>query len=118
MSLPIYAIGTSAAGMQGLEALGVPLPKAEIVDYAEYVENGEGDLVGQGWLECRWRWASILASQAAIIEGYLGACYISTLTQSGSYVVYSAKMVTQPKRPPKAGQLFDYVAEFRKLVAV
>jgi len=113
-----YAIGTTAAGIQSMTALGLPWPRAEVVDYAEYVETGDGGLVGQGWLQCRWRFDQITAAQAAILEGYIGACYIRTLLQSGSYATYSARLRTSPRLAPKVGQLFDYVAEFVKLVAV
>lgn len=112
-----YAIGTTAAGILSLDSLGVPWPRAEVVDYAEYIENGDGDLVGQGWLECRWRFDQITAAQAAVLETYTGACYIRTLRQDGTYAIYSAKLRSAPRRPPKVGQLMDYVAEFVKLVA-
>lgn len=116
--MPEYAIGATAAGLEDLEALGLPWPRAEVVDYAEYVENGEGDLVGQGWLMCRWRFDVLESWAAAVLEAYEGDCYIRTLRQDNSYGTYSARLVRSPRRAPKVGQIFDYVIEFRKLTVV
>lgn len=118
MTLPNYAIGSTQAGMQSFAALGLPLPKAEVVDYAEYVENGAGQLVGQGWLKAVWRFADLSTTQQAILAAYAGVCYISTLEQGGTYGTYSALLVLPPRRPPKVGQLFDYAVELKQLVAV
>lgn len=117
MTLPQYAIGTTAGGIQSLTELGIPLPKADVVDYAEYVENGAGELVGQGWLATRWRWAVLHVDDQAVLTAYAGTCYIRTLTENADYATYSALMVLPPRKPPKAGQQMDYVIEFRKLVA-
>ncbi len=117
-TFPIYRIGASQAGMQSLESLGLPLPKADPVDYATYVENGEGDLVGQGWLVCFWRFAELTVQQVATLEAYLGECYIQTLEDDDTYGIYSAFFVREPKKAPKVGRIHDYVAEFRKLTAV
>lgn len=116
--IPAYAIGLTAGGMQSLGILGLPLPKAEVVDYAEYVTNGNGEEVGQGWLTARWRFAVLTNAEQAVLAAYAGVCYINTLEQGGTYGDYSALMVLPPRRPPKVGQLMDYVIEFRKLVAV
>ena len=118
MTYPLYRIGTSVAGLQTLAEIGVEfLPKADAVDYAVYVENGDGELVGQGWLVARWRFAAMPKDQVDILEGYEGDCYIQTLEQDGSYSVYSALMVRQPRRAARGDVILDYVVEFRKLVA-
>ena len=117
-TMPLYGVGTTAAGVVSLDLLGLPWPKAEVVDYAVYIENGDGDRVGQGWLQCAWRFHGITTEQAAVMLAYLGNCYIRTLLRDGTYQLYSAKMVEPPRIPPKAGTLFDWVVEFRKLVAV
>ena len=119
MTLPAYAIGTSSAGLVSLDSIGLPLPKAEAVDYAVYVENGAGEEVGQGWLTARWRFAVLSAAQVAVLEAYASAAvYIRTLKMDDTYAAYSAALVLPPRRALKAGQALDYVAEFRKLVAV
>jgi len=118
MTMPGYGLGLTAAGIQSLDALGLPLPKAEVVDYAEYVTNGDGEEVGQGWLVARWRFAVLTTVEQAVLAAYAGSCYVRTLEQGGTYGAYSALLVLPPRRPPKAGQLMDYVLEFRKLVAV
>lgn len=118
MSLPAYRIGAAAATMAGLESLGLPLPRAEAVDYAVYVENGEGELVGHGWLTARWNFATLTAAQLATLEAYAGTCYIQTLKMDGTYGNYSALFVLPARRAPKATIVQDYTAEFRKLVAI
>jgi len=118
MSIPAYALGESTTAMYSLEALGLPLPKAEAVDYAVYVENGAGEPVGQGWLVARWRFAVLSAAQIATLESYAGACGVRTLKADDSYGLYSATLVLPPRVAPKVGMTLDYTAEFRKLVAV
>jgi hypothetical protein len=118
MTIPAYAIDTTQAGMSSLGALGLPLPKAEVVDYALYVENGEGELVGQGWLVARWRFGALSTAQVAVLEAFAGSCYIRTLKMDDTYAAYSALFVKPPRKPSKAGMVHDYVAEFRKMVAV
>lgn len=117
MAFPLYRIGTSVAGLESLAEVGVEfLPKADAVDYAVYVENGDGELVGQGWLVATWRFAALPQDQAALLEAYEGECYIQTLEQDGDYGIYSALMVRQPRRAAKGEVILDYVCEFRKLV--
>ena len=117
MSEPVYRIGSSVAGLQTMSERGVEcLPKADAVDYAVYVENGDGELVGQGWLVARWRFAALPKAQVDLLEAFEGDCYIQTLEQDGSYTVYSALMVRQPRRAAKGDVILDYVCEFRKLV--
>lgn len=118
MTIPAYRIGAAAASMASLESLGLPLPKSEAVDYAAYVENGAGELVGQGWLTARWRFGALTLAQVAVLEAYAGTCYIQTLTALGTYVNYTAMLVLPPRRAPKNRMMLDYVAEFRKLVVV
>lgn len=118
MTLPAYGIGSSSAAILSLESLGLPLPKAEAVDYVTYVENGEGQLVGQGWLVARWRFIDLTAAQVATLEGYAGTAYVRTLKADDTYAAYSSLFVLPPRQPLKAGHWRDYVAEFRKLVAV
>jgi len=117
-SIPAYRIGAAEASMASLESLGLPLPKAEAVDYATYIENGAGELVGQGWLRATWRFAALTLAQVATLEAFDGDCYIQTLTALGTYVDYSAMLVLPPRRAPKNQMILDYVAEFRKLVVV
>jgi len=104
--------------MSSLEALGLPLPKAEAPDYAVYVENGEGDLVGQGWIVARWRFAELSLAQAAALEAFAGDCYFRTLKADGTYGAYSALLVLPARRAPKVDRWLDYAAEFRKCVSV
>ncbi len=118
MTMPVYSIGATQEAMALLTALGLPLPKADAVDYAEYVDNGAGELVGQGWLMTTWRFARLTNAEQVILAAFAGLCYISTLEQGGTYGIYSALMVLPPRKPPKAGQLLDYAIEFRGLVAV
>lgn len=116
--LPSYALGTSVANLQSYDALGLPIPKSEVVDYAIYVEVGSGDLVGQGWLTARHRFAALTVAQLAILQAFEGECYVRTLKEDDTYAIYSALLVASPKRAPKVGIVQDYVEEFRKLVAV
>jgi len=118
MTMPVYQIGASEAGMASLSSLGLPLPQAEAVDYATYVENGSGELVGQGWIVARWRFHGLTVAQVAILEAFEGTCYIQTLEMDDSYGRYSALLVLPPRKSSKAGVVEDYVAEFRKLVAL
>jgi hypothetical protein len=119
MTLPAYAIGTSSAGLVSLDSIGLPLPKAEAVDYEVYVQNGEGQEVGQGRLVARWRFVVLTAAQVATLEGYASAaCYVRTLKMDDTYAAYSSLLILPPRQALKAGMARDYVAEFRKLVAV
>ncbi len=118
MNLPSCAIGTTQNAMSSLEALGLPLPKAEAPDYTTYIENGEGDMVGQGWIIARWRFADLSIAQVAVLEAFAGSCYIRTLKADGTYGTYSAFMVLPARRAPKVDLWLDYAAEFRKCVAV
>jgi hypothetical protein len=118
MTLPAYRIGAAQATMASLESLGLPLPRAEAVDYALYVENGESDLVGQGILIARWNFGELTQAQLAVLEALAGVCYIQTLLMNGTYGNYSALFVLPPRRAPKGNVVRDYTAEFRKLAAV
>ena len=113
--IPSYAIGTTIENLQSIVDLRLPLPKADAVDFIEYVENGAGELVGQGWLVARWRFASLTTGEQATLAAYSGQCYVCTLEQSGDYCLYQGLMVLPPRKSPKITQLFDYVVEFRKL---
>ena len=118
MTLPAYAIGTSTT-LSSLESLGLPLPKAEAVDYEVYVQNGEGQEVGQGRLVARWRFVVLTAAQVAVLEAFASAtCYVRTLRMDDTYGTYTSLLVLPPRQALKAGMARDYVAEFRKLVAV
>lgn len=114
--IPAYAIGASTSALVSLESLGIPTPKASAPDYEIYVTAGDGTRSGQGWLSCEWRFAYLTLTQAAILEGYEGACGVCTLTHAGLYVVYSAILTLPPRRSPKVNFLQDYVATFYSLV--
>jgi len=122
MSMPVYRIGPAAVSMVSLESIGIPLPKASPVDYAEYITLGDGSNRGVGWLCCEWRFAHLTLTQLAVLRGYCtgesAAVYIQTLTESGTYGNYSATMVWPVRRPPKVDFVLDFVVEFRGMVAV
>jgi len=73
MSMPVYRIGAAAVSMVSLESIGVPLPKASPVDYAEYITLGDGSNRGVGWLCCEWRFAHLTLTQLAVLRGYCTA---------------------------------------------
>ena len=122
MSMPVYRIGTTSGNMVSLESLGIPLPKAAIVDYAEYITLGDGTNRGTGWLCCEWRWAHLTLTQLAALRAYCtgesAAVYIQTLTETGTYAVYTATMVWPVRKPPKVDFVMDFAVEFRAMTAV
>ena len=118
MSMPVYRIGAAAVSMVSLESIGVPLPKASPVDYAEYITLGDGSNRGVGWLCCEWRFAHLTLTQLATLQTYIGNIYVQTLTESGVYLNYTAFMVLPPRKPPKVDFVMDYAVEFRMMVAV
>jgi hypothetical protein len=114
-----YQIGTTQAGMVGLETLGVDIPRATPVDYSEYVNNGAGEEIPQGWLECEWRWDGITPAQIATLRAYCpGTVYIRTLAEDGNYAAYLGYATTPRPRLPKAGLVVDFVIQFRRLGAL
>lgn len=115
MTIPNYAIGAAVDAVYTLTTLGLPIPKADAVDYAEYIENGAGELIGQGWLVARWRFAVLTTAQQTTLATYEGESYLYTLEQDGTYGLYHGYLVLPPRKAPKAGQLLDYVVELRKL---
>jgi len=118
MSMPVYRIGTTSGNMASLESLGVPIPKAAPVDYAGYITLGDGSSRGIGWLCCEWRWAHLTLTQLAVIQAYFPTVYIQTLTEDGTYDVFTGTMVLPPKKAPKVNFMLDYAVEFRGMAAV
>lgn len=118
MSFPAYRLGTTTANMTSLELLGVDLPNATPVDYGTYLDLGNSDQRGAGWLTCEWRWASLSLAQIAVVRTYLGSCYVQTLGHDGTYGNYSGVMVQPLRFPPKVDYVEDYYVIFRALVAL
>jgi hypothetical protein len=116
-TLPAYGISLTST-IASLDSLGLPIPKADPVDYAVYVNLGDGTQRGMGWLTCAWRFAALTLAQVTTLQTYAGACYIRTLTEAGTYVAYSAKAILPRRKSPKVDTQHDYVVVFRSLVAV
>lgn len=118
MPMPTYQLGLTEGGMASLESLGIPLPQATPVDYSVYLDLGDGSQRGSGWLTCEWRWATISLTEAALVRGYSGACFVQTLEQDGTYGRYSATMIQPGRLPPKVDQVLDFYVVFRAMVAL
>lgn len=117
-ALPAYEIGTTLVGLASLSSLGIAqIPKADPVDYAEYVNKGNGTSGGVGWLTCAWRFAVLTVAELDILDAFEGACFIRTLTHAGLYTAYSAIMVLPPRQSPLVDYYSDYVVVYRALVA-
>jgi hypothetical protein len=119
---PIYQIGTTAAGMLDMSRLGLPLPKATPVAYADQVSLGSGGVRGAGWLQCEWRFTYLTTAQLAALRAFCtgssATVYVQTLTNGNVYTKYSATVIWPNEQQPKSGMTVDFVLRFQGLTAV
>jgi hypothetical protein len=114
-------IGTTAGNLTylGLLTPRIVEPLVDPIDYAETIEQGDGQRVGMGRLVQAWHWDILSEAQANKLRTYVGAVYVQTLKNDGTTGVYTAKLVWPEKEPDhRAGRVLDLTVELRDLVVV
>jgi hypothetical protein len=108
--------------MIALSTLIVVDPDPVPVQYSQYLDCGDGTVLGAGWLRAEWRWAYITIDEVRALRVYCPepyasrTVYVKTVKTTGGFGVYSAIMVWPQTEPAYEGDTYeDFVIEFRDL---
>lgn len=121
-----YKIGSSLGGMVALDSLTGFVtgeePNATPVYYAEYIDLGNGNARGAGWLQCEWRFFQLSTKQVNALSVYCAdpatnaSIFIKTLKRGGGTSVYSGVVIWPQIEPAEDGGCYrDFVLRFRNL---
>jgi hypothetical protein len=117
-----YKIGTSIGNMLSLSTLGINDPDPVPVQYSEYLDQGDANILGAGCLRAEWRFAIIEIDEVRALRAYCpepscsSTVYIKTVKTTGGFGVYQAIMVWPQTEPAYEADAYeDFIIEFRML---
>jgi hypothetical protein len=115
-----YEIGTSIAGMQTLDILGITAPfQAPYAPYTVEIDAADSRVYGHGLSSTAWLWGFVTQAERDLLKAYCpgksAVVYIRTHDDDWEYVYCQAVMIWQPETPPSNGYIVDFSIAFRIL---
>ncbi len=94
-------------------------PRAMPIDYANFIDAGDGTRPGSGWSEQKWVWGRISETFWTSLTAFFNTVvYIDTRKNDGTFGHYTATMVRSGAEPEHyAGRVINAEILFRNLVA-
>lgn len=115
-----FEIGTSIAGMQTLDILGITPPfQAPYNPYTVEVDAADARVYGHGFSSTAWLWGFVSQAERDLLKSYCpgksAVVYIRTHDADWEWVYCQAIMVWQPESPPNNGFIVEFSLAFRIL---
>ena len=117
-----FKIGTTEAGMELLEVLGLPAPYYEYAASTGSITLGDGSERAVGSPATSWHWGFLTAAQRtalkALCPGRSADVFIRTKIDDETYADFQAIVVWPNSENRQASRVLDFTIDFRQMVEI